>query len=150
MHVPPHSVTPNSPIFFGGTITQTIQSTTDTGKYRVGQILSGYYQYASTSINGTFSPAGTVTPSGAQTLTGLIYLTYPAYGGHLNSLALTQLPCTLVVAGGVVTSFVWRDESGSFWADFNQVHFSTRPASPSGPQDLTTSGSVVFSPPQQL
>lgn len=141
----PQNLKTTSGNFFGGIITQVITGTNDPG-YHVGQIFSGYYQYASPSADGTFHPDTSVNPSGNKSLTGIIYLTFPGAYGRLNGLPTTMNPSYLTVTGGVVSVLNWSLQTGDYYAFFVAGTFTTRLMSQPGPA-VETTGTVKFSAP---
>ena len=140
----PQNIIPASQVFFGGLITQVITGTNDPG-YKVGQIFSGYYQYASGTADGTFHPNTSVNPTGNKSLTGIIYLPFPGASRRYSGLPRTPNPCTLTVTGGRVSGFDWTFQGGDYYAFFLPATFTTRlMGQPGG--TVETTGSILFGP----
>jgi hypothetical protein len=106
-----------------GTIEETVTFFNDPNSdaldlFHVGQKFTGYYEYTSPTIDGTFygGEAPGVPPPGAlETLSGQIYITLDLYPGEVD-ITHTHHYAYLTVSGGDVTSFDWYYEMGDDYA----------------------------------
>lgn len=159
---------------FQGTFTEQITSTDDTNLYSVGQIFTGYYQYVSSQIDGTFGAQTSAYTNQTSwtnvTLDGSVFLLFSEktswtndgmtveydYGPGTQQVGLTETPNggELTIQNGQVQKFDWSYDQGGFFfvitvgtngfGNFAAFSFYDTPGS------LTTSGTIQFSDPMPV
>jgi hypothetical protein len=144
---------------FHGTITETVTSTGGPDVfspfYYVGETFHGFYEYDSTTIDGSFFTQGVIEndgfpPDTNESLGGLMYILDPWFGPQADPGLGTNVYGELDVSGGQISAFTWQLDNNGVYSIFSAGGFSSLGYDEQNPTILPVvdvTGSVFFSNP---